>query len=108
MPTTSDYDRRPTYPFPRVLLGFLHIFPNKKPLSSGFLEGLEGVLRQPLRYHHKCVSPTFNLDDGFVRQRSKVYDEVEGRVLFSPDVEADFFVEFIVRIKTTDDAEFGW
>ena len=25
--------------FPEVLLGFLYIFPNKKPLSSGFLEG---------------------------------------------------------------------
>ena len=29
----------PDHTFPEVLLGFLHIFPNKKPLSSGFLEG---------------------------------------------------------------------
>lgn len=37
--TTSGYDRRPDRTFPRVLLGFLYIFPNKKPLSSGFLKG---------------------------------------------------------------------
>ena len=37
--TFDDYDRRHTHTFPRVLLGFLHIFPNKKPLSSGFLKG---------------------------------------------------------------------
>ena len=30
--------------FPWVLLGFLHIFPNKKPLSSGFLEGFQNVI----------------------------------------------------------------
>lgn len=34
----DDYDRRPDHTFPEVLLGFLHIFPNKKPLSSGFLK----------------------------------------------------------------------
>ena len=28
----------PDHTFPEVLLGFLHIFPNKKPLSSGFLK----------------------------------------------------------------------
>ena len=28
----------PDHTFPWVLLGFLHIFPNKKPLSSGFLK----------------------------------------------------------------------
>ena len=39
MPTTSDYDRRHTHTFPWVLLGFLYVFPNKKPLSSGFLKG---------------------------------------------------------------------
>ena len=39
MPTTSDYDRRHTHTFPWVLLGFLDVFPNKKPLSSGFLKG---------------------------------------------------------------------
>ena len=37
--TFDDYDRRLIHTFPEVLLGFLHIFPNKKPLSSGFLEG---------------------------------------------------------------------
>ena len=37
--TFDDYDRRHTHTFPWVLLGFLHIFSNKKPLSSGFLEG---------------------------------------------------------------------
>ena len=42
--TTSDYDRRPDHTFPEVLLGFLHIFPNKKPLSSGFLEGFQNVI----------------------------------------------------------------
>ena len=46
MPTTSDYDRRHTHTFPWVLLGFLHIFPNKKPLSSGVLKGFRG--RSPI------------------------------------------------------------
>ena len=67
MPTMSDYDRRPTHSFPRVLLGFLYIFSNKKPLSSGFLKGLEGVLRQPLRYHRFHIFRALNLDDDFVR-----------------------------------------
>ena len=44
MPTTSDYDRRHTHTFPRVLLGFLYIFSNKKPLSSGFLKGFQSVI----------------------------------------------------------------
>ena len=34
----------PDHTFPWVLLGFLHIFPNKKPLSSGFLEGFQNVI----------------------------------------------------------------
>ena len=67
MPTTSDYGRRHTHTFPWVLLGFLYVFPNKKPLSSGFLKGLEGVLRQPLRYHGLHVFRALNLDDDFVR-----------------------------------------
>ena len=65
------------------------------------------ILSDPLRYFHERVPPTFDFDNGFVRCRSKVDNEVEGRVLFSQDVEADFFVEFLVRIKTTDAAEFG-
>ena len=40
--TFDDYDRRHTHTFPWVLLGFLHIFSNKKPLSSGFLKGFRG------------------------------------------------------------------
>lgn len=36
---TNDYDRRPTHTFPRVLLGFLYVFPNKKPVRRGFLKG---------------------------------------------------------------------